>query len=220
MQQKKRWYVRLAAWSPLIAFFTFFITGIIFWGGLNWTMELTNTEAFCISCHEMEVNVYQEYRKTIHYGNRTGVRATCPDCHVPREWTHKIIRKIKATNELYHWLLGSIDSKEKFQAKRHELAKHVWQSMRETESRECRNCHANQSMVTEKQMPMAKITHELGIAWGYSCIECHQGIAHELPAEFDKEALLDQIHRRIEKEGVACHQCHDDLYTPAANDEW
>ena len=197
-----------------------FLTGIVFWGGFNWSMELTNTEEFCISCHEMEQNVYQEYRKTVHYSNRTGVRATCPDCHVPREWTHKVIRKVQATNELYHWILGSIDTREKFQAKRMELATHVWQGMKDTDSRECRNCHGNEYMALDKQLPMAKKIHELGVSWGYTCIECHQGIAHQLPNEFDKEQVIDEIHHRIEKEGVACHQCHDDLYTPAADDEW
>jgi cytochrome c-type protein NapC len=34
------------------------VAGIIFWGGFNTAMEATNTETFCISCHEMEVNVY------------------------------------------------------------------------------------------------------------------------------------------------------------------
>ena len=54
----------------------FIILGIILWGGFNTALELTNTEQFCISCHEMEDNVYQEYKTTIHYANRSGVRAT------------------------------------------------------------------------------------------------------------------------------------------------
>ena len=52
------------------------IGGIIFWGSFNWAMELTNTEAFCISCHEMRDNVYKELQQTIHFKNRSGVRAT------------------------------------------------------------------------------------------------------------------------------------------------
>ena len=54
-----------------------FVAGIVFWGGFNTAMEWTNREAFCISCHEMEENVFKEYRNTIHYSNRSGVRATC-----------------------------------------------------------------------------------------------------------------------------------------------
>jgi len=123
-----------------------FIAGIIFWGGFNTAMEATNNEAFCISCHEMNDNVYQEYKHTIHYSNRTGVRATCPDCHVPKEWVHKVVRKIQATNELYHKAMGTIDTKEKFEAHRLELARHVWEAMKSTDSRECRNCHDFKSM--------------------------------------------------------------------------
>ena len=33
----------------------------------------------------MKDNVFVEYRDTIHYANRSGVRASCPDCHVPHE---------------------------------------------------------------------------------------------------------------------------------------
>jgi len=135
----------------------------------------------------MNDNVYQEYRKTEHYSNRTGVRATCPDCHVPKEWTHKVIRKIQATNELYHWVLGSINTREKFEAKRPELANHVWENMKATNSQECRNCHSNDYMSMNKQSIKARTIHPLAIDWGMTCIECHQGIAHTLPSSFDKE---------------------------------
>ena len=94
------------AWRGLGLMVVVFVAGIVFWGGFNTAMEWTNREAFCISCHEMEENVFKEYRNTIHYSNRSGVRATCPDCHVPKDWTHKIIRKIQASNEVHHHLLG------------------------------------------------------------------------------------------------------------------
>src|SRR6185436_19724108 len=74
-----------------------FVAGIVFWGGFNTALELTNTETFCISCHEMRDNVYQELQSTIHFTNRSGVRATCPDCHVPHQWTDKIARKMQAS---------------------------------------------------------------------------------------------------------------------------
>src|SRR3989338_6313645 len=103
-----------ATYSLLTLLVVGFAGGVIFWGGFNTALEATNTETFCIGCHEMEKNVYQEYKETIHYTNRTGVRATCPDCHVPKEWGPKIIRKIQASNEVLHKILGSIDSPEKF----------------------------------------------------------------------------------------------------------
>ena len=51
----------------------------------NTALELTNTEKFCTGCHEMRDNVFAELKTTIHYTNRSGVRASCPDCHVPHE---------------------------------------------------------------------------------------------------------------------------------------
>ncbi|MEJ2453392.1 MAG: NapC/NirT family cytochrome c [Candidatus Thiodiazotropha sp.] len=168
------------------------IAGIVLWGGFNTAMEMTNTEEFCISCHEMEENVYQELKETVHFTNRTGVRATCPDCHVPKEWVHKFVRKIQASNELYHKMMGTIDTPEKFEAKRLELAQHVWASMKKTDSRECRNCHKFVSMDLEKQAPRSADEHDPhywdamdGKAPQKTCIDCHKGIAHSLPAGYD-----------------------------------
>jgi len=198
----------------------FFLAGLIFCGGFNWRMEMTNTESFCISCHEMEQNVYQEYKTTIHYSNSTGVRATCPECHVPRDWVNKMVRKVGATNEIYHWIVGSIDTAEKFESKRHELAQHVWKEMRESDSRECRNCHDYDHMSLQNQTLIAKKSHELGVSLGESCIDCHQGIAHTLPVEFDREAEIDELHHNVEQQGVACYECHEDLHSPADDEEW
>jgi cytochrome c-type protein NapC len=147
--------------------------------GLAWT----NTEAFCTSCHEMRDNVYAEYKGTIHDQNRTGVRAICSDCHVPREPVAMIKRKAMASLELYgHFISHSIDTKEKFEAKRHELATHVWKRMKETDSVECRNCHNASKMSTELQSAKAQARHAKMATEGLTCIDCHFGIAHNEPA--------------------------------------
>ncbi len=158
-----------------------FVLGIVFWGGFNTVLEWTNTEKFCISCHEMEKNVFQEYRNTIHYSNRTGVRATCPDCHVPKEWGPKMIRKIYASNEVLHKVLGTIDTPEKFNAKRAQLAQNEWNRMKKNDSRECRNCHHYDYMDYGEQGRRASSTHQRGWQEGKTCIDCHQGIAHKMP---------------------------------------
>ncbi len=165
--------------------------GIIGWGGFNWSMEMTNTETFCISCHEMEQNVYREYKRSVHFNNPSGVRATCPDCHVPKTWIHKVARKIQATNELYHHFLGTIDTREKYEAKRLELASNVWRVMKSTDSRECRNCHNFEFMDFTIQESRAARRHQDAIDQGKTCIDCHKGIAHELPAgAFEAEQEL------------------------------
>jgi nitrate/TMAO reductase-like tetraheme cytochrome c subunit len=117
-----------------------FVAGIVFWGGFNWALEATNKESFCISCHEMEENVFKEYQNTIHYTNRTGVRATCPDCHVPKEWGPKMVRKIQASNEVLHKLLGT-SIRQRSSMPSVQLAQNEWDRMKANDSRECRNCH-------------------------------------------------------------------------------
>src|SRR5690554_877004 len=114
-----------------------FIGGVLFWGGFNTAMEATNTEQFCISCHEMESNVYQEILPTIHYTNRSGVRAVCSDCHVPHNWTDKIARKMQASKEVWGHIFGIIDTREKFLDHRLEMASREWRRFEANDSLEC-----------------------------------------------------------------------------------
>ncbi|MCB1788663.1 MAG: NapC/NirT family cytochrome c [Gammaproteobacteria bacterium] len=178
-EPRKRGFLRRH--SPLFLLTIGILAGIVFWGGFNTAMEMTNKMAFCVSCHEMEQKVYHEYKESVHYRNPSGVQATCADCHVPREWVHKVVRKIQATNELYHKVMGTIDTPEKFEAKRWELANRVWDKMRATDSRECRNCHAFDAMELSEQDRSARKKHAAAPEKDQTCIDCHKGIAHEYP---------------------------------------
>ncbi len=201
--KKPNFIVRLWRWfwrpAQSIAFGTLLVAGIVIgvalWGGFNWALEATNKESFCISCHEMRENVYQELRETVHYNNRSGVRATCPDCHVPKEWTYKLVRKIQASNEVLGKILGTIDTREKFQAKRLQLATNEWRRMKTTDSRECRNCHDFKQMDFMVQEPRSSRLHQEGLSEGKTCIDCHKGIAHQLPpnSEDAYQKLLKEI---------------------------
>ncbi|CAH2601808.1 periplasmic nitrate reductase cytochrome c protein [Rhodovastum atsumiense] len=158
------------------------IMGTVFWGGFNTALEAANQPGFCVGCHEMRDNVYQELQGTIHFTNRSGVRAGCPDCHVPHDWTRKIARKMQASKEVWGHLFGSIDTREKFLDLRRSLAEHEWQRMKANDSLECRNCHAAGSMDLSRQNPRAAAAHERFLFSGQkTCIDCHKGIAHRLP---------------------------------------
>jgi len=161
------------------------VAGIILWGGFNTYMEYTNTLEFCISCHEMEQPVYEEYKESVHYANAAGVRVICSDCHVPKDWTAKLWRKIQATNELYHHFIGTIDTPGKFEAKRAELAGRVWAAMKANDSRECRNCHSYEAMDFHKQTLRAQEKMREWLEQGKTCIECHTGLAHKRPPDDD-----------------------------------
>jgi cytochrome c-type protein NapC len=156
------------------------IAGVIFWGGFNTVLEATNTVGFCTSCHEMDT-VYAEYKETIHYSNRSGVRAGCPDCHVPREWVPKVLRKIEASQELWGKLTGFIDTPEKFEKHRTALAQKEWGRMKANNSLACRNCHSVEGMSPDKQSEKAKTRHAKAKNEGMTCIDCHYGIAHKEP---------------------------------------
>lgn len=159
-----------------------FAGGIVFWGGFHWALEATNTEKFCISCHEMENNVYAEYQGTVHQNNSSGVRATCPDCHVPKDWGPKMIRKVQASKELYgKFITKSVSTPEKFEEHRIIMASREWKRMKKTDSKECRNCHNFEFMDFTKQENRAAQNHQKALDEGKTCIDCHQGVAHSLP---------------------------------------
>ena len=144
-------------------------------------VNATNTPEFCTSCHEMRHSALPEYQTTVHYANAFGVRATCADCHVPRAWPAKLVHKIGSINEIYHWALGTIDTPEKFEAHRAELAAKVWAEMKTNDSAECRHCHSVEAMDGARQNEVARAVHPAALKAGSTCIDCHKGIAHKLP---------------------------------------
>jgi cytochrome c-type protein NapC len=159
-----------------------FIAGILFFYSFNWTMAVTNSEAFCIGCHEMKDNVYPPYTESIHYSNRSGVRAVCADCHVPHEMADKIVRKIQASKEVWGKITGKINTPEKFAEHRLQLAQREWKRFKKNDSLECRNCHDQAFMNFDKQQPPGVFMHGEMIESGeFTCIDCHKGIAHVLP---------------------------------------
>ncbi|WP_279145630.1 pentaheme c-type cytochrome TorC [Photobacterium carnosum] len=162
-----------------------FVAGVVFWGGFNTALEVTNTEKFCISCHSMRDTVYPELQGTIHWENNAGVRATCPDCHVPHNWTDKIARKMQASKEVFGAIVGTIDTPEKFEAKRLELAQHEWKRFAANKSLECKSCHSYDSMKWDEMSPRAQVQMKQAAAKDQSCIDCHKGIAHHLPSNMD-----------------------------------
>jgi len=168
------------------------IGGVIIWGGLNTGVEFTNRTEFCLSCHTMQTP-YEELKKTVHYSNRTGTTVGCADCHVasskdPFDYARKLTQKVFASKDVIGQIMGTIDTPEKFEAYRLTMAKRVWAHMKETDSKECRNCHKFDKMDTTKQKDRSAVKHEGAIQDGKTCIDCHKGIAHK------------PVHHLLEKE--------------------
>jgi cytochrome c-type protein NapC len=176
----RRWTAGRKAAVVLLAGFALGFVGLSLFGT---TMIYTSTEAFCATnCHEMGNNTTLEYRDTIHDKNRTGVRAICPDCHVPHSPIPLYVAKMGALNDLWsHHVTHSVDTREKFQAQRPKMAQRVWAYMKGNDSRECRHCHTVANMDPEKQSPIAVARHEKAKKEKLTCVDCHYGISHEVP---------------------------------------
>lgn len=159
------------------------VAGIVLVSSLAEGLIYTSTESFCANtCHEMTNNVAKEYKDSFHNSNRTGVRATCPDCHVPKTVIPLYIKKMGALHDLWsHLFTHSVDTKEKFEAKRYELAKRVWVYMKSNDSRECRSCHTADKMDPDKQSDKAKARHAKARREKMTCIDCHFAITHNEP---------------------------------------
>lgn len=168
------------------------------------TLVHTSSEAFCATdCHEMNTTSNAEYKGTIHDKNRSGVRATCPDCHVPRAPVPLYVRKMGAINDLWgHYITHSIDTREKFEAKRQVLAERVWNYMKGNDSRECRYCHTMKNMDSDKQSDIAKSRHAKAKREKLTCIDCHFGIAHTVPVGGPGPQELEVEKSFISKESI------------------
>ncbi|HID9469970.1 TPA: pentaheme c-type cytochrome TorC [Serratia liquefaciens] len=144
-------------------------------------IKLTSNTEFCVSCHAMQP-VYQEYQQSVHFKNASGVRAECRDCHIPPDIPGMLWRKLEAANDLYqNFIAHSIDTPEKFEAKRAELAKREWKRMKDNNSVGCRSCHNYEAMEHSKQHPEAAKQMSIAAKDNQSCVDCHKGIAHQLP---------------------------------------
>ncbi|CAK0759329.1 putative tetraheme cytochrome-c type [Gammaproteobacteria bacterium] len=158
-----------------------FLFTVILVSGFNVGLESTNTTEFCTSCHSMQVNLKELQESKTHWNNRSGVHAGCPNCHVPKSFWPKMQAKIMASKDLFHEIMGTTNTPEKYEAHRQAMAENVWAKMKETDSRECRGCHSFQHMSFTEQSRSARKKHEGASERGQTCIDCHKGLVHKMP---------------------------------------
>ena len=169
------------------------VVGFVIAVGSSATLETTNETEFCTSCHSMQW-VQEEWMESIHYSNISGVRANCSDCHVPHDTGPKLVAKLRAAKDVWHEIMGTIDDEEKFEAHRWQMANAVWDRMKATDSRECQSCHTAEAMDLREQDRSARKKHRRLLEENSekTCIDCHKGVAHEVPKEPKKEDLALQ----------------------------
>lgn len=166
-------------WSVLSLGGLGIVVGIVSTVGFEYSLEATNTEEFCTSCHEMYAQPYQAIQQTTHFTNRTGVRPTCSDCHVSRHFVPKMIRKFEASWEVWGHLIGRVDTPEKYAAHLMVMKEREWRRMRANDSEGCRVCHDVAQTDFSLQSAKAQEYHLSIEHNNKTCIDCHQGIAHD-----------------------------------------
>ncbi len=177
-RRPQRWYLLGIPLGGLIAF----VVGIAFTGGFIGGLKMTESDAFCTSCHEMQ-QPFQELKRSAHYSNEFGIQASCGNCHVPPAFVPGLIRHIKAVTEVWGHLTGKLSTPAKYEAHRLELAQKIWTEFKANDSAECRSCHTPSAMAFAKQPAMAAEAHSSLAKSGMTCIDCHKGVAHTLPPE-------------------------------------
>lgn len=176
--KRKSWLRRLLGVALI------FFAGVVFAGLFNVGLEYTNRTEFCTSCHSMKTNL-AELEEKVHWKSRSGVHAGCADCHVPKDFKDKMIAKVMAAKDVYHEIMGTIDTPEKYEARRLDMAQRVWAKMKASDSRECKSCHGFAHMDFSEQDRFARKKHENAPDRGQTCIDCHKGIGHKLPEGAD-----------------------------------
>jgi len=145
--------------------------------GFHYAMQATSSNEFCAQCHAD--NATKEWRESAHYRNSHGFVAGCADCHLPEAFLPRVARKLRgATFEVWGQLAGVLDTPEKYEARRLEMAQTEWRRLRSDGAQECRGCHRTASMAEKSVADM----HGAALSGGATCTDCHQGVAHRAPA--------------------------------------
>lgn len=178
-RRPQRWYLLGVPAGAILAF----ILGIAFTVGvLRPQLRFTESEEFCTSCHEMQIP-YDQLKHSFHYTNEFGIRVTCADCHLPPTLGASLLAHFDARVDVWGHITGVIDTPAKFEANKLRMAKIVWADLKRMNSATCRRCHSYAAMALDKQSHEAAIHHSPAYIkkTGKTCIDCHKGVAHELP---------------------------------------
>ena len=154
------------------------VLGTAGFAGFGYALHATSTDEFCSGCHAD--NAAREWRASVHHANRAGFVAGCSDCHLPREFGPKMVRKAQAVKEVWGHFTGVIDTAEKYEAHRPAMAESEWRRLRANGAQECRNCHQSDLMANKDKSYLSAM-HKTALSGGRVCIDCHKGVAHRAP---------------------------------------
>lgn len=186
---------------PLGAIVAFGV-GAVALGTMNFVLHETSSTEFCYTCHSHDAFIRPEYEASSHFVNAAGVRAGCSDCHLPHDnWFELVWTKAVVSLDIIPEIMGKLDTAEKYEAHRAEMAEDVWRQFKANDSKFCRSCHAIEAMDLEAQGRSTARRHSQAAERGRTCIDCHYGIVHKEPE--NAEQILDAITAELSGEDDA-----------------
>jgi nitrate/TMAO reductase-like tetraheme cytochrome c subunit len=121
-----------------------------------------------------------------------GVRAACADCHLPHDnWFELMWTKAVVSLDIIPELMGKLDTAEKYESHRAEMAESVWRKFKDNDSKFCRSCHTLEAMDLDAQGRSTARRHTTMEDSDKTCIDCHYGIVHQVPE--DAKDILERI---------------------------
>lgn len=171
-------------WRGLALLVAGIVVGAAIVVGTQVMVGATGTNEFCgTACHEMRTAL-TELEESSHGRNRVGITASCHDCHIPHDYPANLILKARAgAKDVYHHLLGTIDTPEKYEQNRARMAQAELERLKSRDSAECRHCHDAAKMDAAMQTGFAARRHREAAEKKQTCVECHPGVAHKEAAE-------------------------------------
>ena len=166
---------RFSAFAVVVALGVGVIVGVPTVEGVD---RYLSSDAFCASsCHFVEATVTKELHQSSHWTRKSGVRATCSDCHIsenllPAMWDHFV-----GMRDLYAFVFKGIRTVEDFEKVRFESANRVRLAMVAEGSKNCQKCHVMEAIKPERKRGQKQ--HAEAIQEKTACIACHYNLVHK-----------------------------------------
>ncbi len=145
------WKNPVNRWKLLVISLVVFVGLIGFVGG---AIALTNSPAFCKTCHEMAPE-HVTFEASSHN------QITCVQCHIKPGNVNMVMHKVESLKEVYYHITGVPDP--------------IVQTVAVLDEN-CKQCHTDKRMIT----PGGDLTikHKEHIKENIPCITCHSGVVH------------------------------------------
>ncbi len=165
----------------------FVLLGVVAVALTNSFVNYTSTDSFCgTTCHSMTWAV-TTYKRSPHFDNRVGVRATCGDCHIPYDSNHPtplqyisllLFKADRGVKDFWGEITKRIRTEQEWDKRRPQLAATVETFLNTHDSITCRGCHTIEAFSGPRNEMTQLVHRDIIKADTVQCLKCHYGVGH------------------------------------------